>query len=884
MWERIKASASRAAGWLGRRRVDEEFREELGEHLEMLAEENMRRGMSREEARRAARMRLGGETQLRETNRELRGLPPIETFWQDLKFSLRGLRRSPGFALVCVLTLALGIGANTAIFSVINAVLLQQLPFPNAERVLMLHRHEGSSVPYAEYLDLEAQQRSFELLALFRQDTMILTGAGEPQRVLVRMCSPDFLTIVGVKPIRGRLFTKEEDHLGAAPAVVLSESLWRERFNADPGALGSSAALDGKDYTVIGVVPDLPRQFSRSDVFYPIGQWDEPSFRIRGYGFGALGLAKMKPGVTLKEVRADLDHISKNLAAAYPKEDVELGFTAMSFRDYSVGDMQSTLLLLFGAVGFVLLIACANVANLLLARSTSRKRELAIRVTMGAGRWRVMRQLLTETLVLALLGGGLGLLLAVWGTQAMIAAAPAGLLNAEVTEINLRVLFFTLAISVGTGVLFGILPAWKAARVNVQETLKEGGRGTTGVHQRAQGVLVISEIALALILLTGSGLLIRSLTRVWQVNPGFDPRNVFAFRVRPSPETAKDGAKTRALYSRLIEGLEGMPGADSVSMVFGNLPLTGDSDIAFWREDRPKPLNITEAPDAMYYGVAPNYLRAMRIPLLAGRFIQKEDVPSAPAVVVINDKMVPKLFPNEEPLGKHLYLTFLDQSVEIVGIAGTVKHYGLDARPEADTQFQIYLSAQQMPDHLLPFLAKGSWVVVRTAGSPQTIVAAARQAVREVDSRQVMYGETTMQELLDDSLGPRRFALTMLGVFSGLALVLASIGIYGVISNLVGQSAHEFGVRMALGAQQKDVLRLVLSRGLWLDLLGVGIGIAAALPLMRLLGTQLFQVTATDPLTFVAVAALLTGVALLACFIPAYRATRVDPLVTLRHE
>jgi predicted permease len=884
MFAWIKVLASRIGGWLGRKRVEQEFGDELGTHLELLAQENMRRGMTREEAERTARIRLGGATQLREINREQRGLPLLETLLQDLRFALRGLRKNPGFALICILTLALGIGANTAIFSVVNAVLLQQLPFPDPGRVVVLSRHEASSIPYPEFLDLQEQAKSFELLALQRRDSMNLTSAGEPEMVLVRMCSADFLPILGLQPILGRLYTKEEDRLGAAPVVLLSESLWRKRFNAAPNAVGSSASMDGKDYTIIGVVPDLPRQFSKSDLFMPIGQWDEPSFRIRGYGLGARGLARLKPGVTLEQARADMHHVAGNLAAAYPKDDSELVFSAVPFRTFSVGDLQRTLLLLFGAVGFVLLIACANVANLLLARATSRKRELAIRVTMGAGRGRVVRQLLTETSVLAILGGSLGLLLALWGTRAMIAAAPAELLNTEVPGTNLRVLFFTFALSLLTGILFGIVPAWKAARVNVQETLKEGGRGSTSSHQRAQSVLVVSELALAVVLLVGAGLLIRSLARIWQVDPGFDPHNVLTFDVVPSPEAAANDATNRQNYTRLVEGLEALPGVEGASIVFGNLPFTGDSDVEFWREDRPQPEKMADAPDAMYYGVAPDYLRMMRIPLLKGRFVANEDTEKAPVIVVINDAIARKIFPDEDPLGKHLYISFFNESAEIVGIAASVKHSGLDTPPENDNPFQIYLSFRQVPDRLMAIFAKGSSVAVRTAGSPALIAAGVRQVLRAIDSRQVMFNEGSLENYLAVSLAPRRFSLVMMGVFAALALLLASIGIYGVISNLVGQSTHEFGVRMALGAQPRDVLRLVLGRGVRLDLVGVGVGVLVALPLMQLLARQLFGVTATDPLTFAGVALLLSAVALLACFIPAFRATRVDPLVTLRHD
>lgn len=880
----VSVMVSRIRGWLGMKRVDEEFADELGSHLEMLTEENVRRGMAREEARRAAKIRLGGAEQLRETNREQRGLPLVETFFQDLRFAVRGLRNNPGFALVCILTLALGIGANTAIFSVINAVLLQQLPFPEPDRVVVIHRHEGSSIPYPEFLDLQAQTKSFELLALHRYDNMNLTSAGEPEREIVRMCSPDFFAILGIRPVLGRTFTSEEDRLGAAPVIVISESLWRRKFNGSPATIGNNATLAGQDYTIVGIVPDLPRQFVSSDVFFPIGQWAEPTFRLRGEGFGSVGLARIKPGVTLEQARVDLNQVASSLAATYPKEDTDLRFSALTFRASSIGGAQRPLLLLFGAVGLVLLIACANVANLLLARSTKRKRELAIRVAMGAGRGRVIWQLLTETSLLALLGGAVGLVLAIWGTRAIVAASPSGLLSAQGVELNLRILLFTAALSLLTGILFGIIPALKAARVDVQETLKEGGRGATAGHQRAQSVLVVSEVALALTLLAGAGLLIRSLDRVWQVNPGFDTRNILSFVVAPSAETASNGPKLREMYGRLIERLEALPGADSASVAFGNLPFTGESDVEFWREDRPKPEKMTDAPDALWFAVTPDYLRVMRIPLLHGRFVTPADSETGQKVVVINDAIARKVFPNEEPVGKHIYLNFFEQSAEIVGVTGTIKDFGLDTPPDQDNELQLYIPFRQIPDRLMALLAKNSRVAMRSVAQPGSIAPAAREAVRAVDSRQVMFGETTMQELLDGSMGFRRFSLMLLTVFAGLALLLASIGIYGVISNLVSQSMHEFGVRMALGAQRRDVLRLVLFRGARLDLIGVALGVAGGLPLMQLLSKQLFGVTPADPLTFAGAAVLLSAVALLACFIPAHRATRVDPLVTLRYE
>jgi len=585
--------------------------------------------------------------------------------FQDLRYAFRMLRKSPGFTAITVMTLALGIGANTAIFSVVNAVLLQQLPFPQPGRVMVVHRGEGSSVPYPEFQDLEAQNQSFDPIALWRRDSFNLTGSGDAERIPVRMISTNFFSILGIQPLAGRMFRADEDRQGAAPVALLSEGLWRRKFAGDTNILGKSISLSGRDYTIIGIMPEISKFFSKTDVYLAIGQWAQPSFYKRGYGFGTIAIGRLKPGVSLVQARADLTHVANNLAAAYPKEDTGLQFSAVSMRESSLGELQQTLLLLFGAVGFVLLITCVNVANLLLARANGRTREIAVRIALGAGRFRMVRQLLTETVLLATLGGAFGLLLAAWGTRAILSVAPAGLVAAGGAALDARVLAFTLLISILTGVFFGILPALKTSRPDLHKTLKEGGRGSTGGHRRVQSLLIVSEVALAVVLLVGAGLMIRSLTRIWAVDPGFDPHNLLTFSISLSPAKAANGPKIRTMYSQLLDGLDTLPGVESAAVNFGNLPMTGDSDISFWREDQKRPDSESQMPDAMWYAVSPEYISAMRIPLLRGRFFTPRDVEAAPAVAVIDERMARKLFPNEDPLGKQLHLTFLKRSCKL---------------------------------------------------------------------------------------------------------------------------------------------------------------------------------------------------------------------------
>ncbi len=603
---------------------------------------------------------------------------------QDLFYSLRVLRKSPGFTAIAILTIALGIGANTAIFSVVNSVLLHQVPFPHGDRLMMIHRFESSSLPYMEFLDLQSQQQSFDAIAVYRRESYNITGAGDADRVSGRMVSAEFFSILGVNPILGRTFTSgEDDRLGAAPVAVLTEDFWRTKLATDPAILTRTITLSGQDYAVVGIVPQLPNFFSHTDIFTAIGQWSEPAFRKRGVGMGTVAIGRLKSKVSQTQMNSDFARISADLGKMYPQEDTKLSFSAKTFRDNSVGDLKPILLLLlFGAVGFVLLIACANVANLLLAKSGARAREFATRIALGAGRARVIRQLLTETISLALLGGIFGVVLGTWGIRTIVAVAPAQSLGTEPITIDVRVLIFAFGVSILTGILFGLVPALRVSRTDFQNTLREGGRTATGNQQRTQGVLIVSEIALAMVLVVGAGLMIRSLVRVLAVDPGFNSHNVLTFGVALSPERSTSAPKIRTMYDDLIDDLHGVPGVSSVAAVFGNLPLTGEADIAVWRQDRPRPESLHQGPGALWYAVTPEYLSAMGIPLVRGRFIEPQDSETAVPIVVIDAKMARNLYPGEEAIGKQLHLSFFDITARIVGVVGDVKHFGVDVAPD----------------------------------------------------------------------------------------------------------------------------------------------------------------------------------------------------------
>jgi putative ABC transport system permease protein len=808
---------------------------------------------------------------------------------RDVRFGLRLLEKNPGFTAVAVLTLALGIGGSAALFSVVNGVLLNPLPYPHSGCLAAIYgKTPGVShgpITYLNFLDWQRDTQTFSSMARYRNQDYNFAGIGEAERLSGYIISAGFFPTLGVRPVLGRTFGADDDRLGAAPVVILSGGFWKRQFGSSPDILGKALILNGASYTVVGVVPSGFRFYDQvRDVYTPIGQWNDPSFRDRRIDMSAHAVGLLKPGVTLPQAQADMDGVVRNLAASYPEADKAVGITLVPMKEDMVGNVQPALLVLLGAVGFLLLIACANVANLLLARSMGRSREFAIRAALGASQGCLIRQLLTECILLAGSGGALGLMLAFWGTRAVLDGLPRTLPRAGEISVDFRVVLFTLGVSLFAGILFGLAPTLKTSRGDLQEVLKEGGRGSSGARQRLQGVFVAFEVALASVLLVGAGLMIRSLAALWRVNPGFNPDHAITFDLSLPAAAAATPAETRARLRRFDQTLRRIPGVEAVSVTLGSRPMIHDSSLPFWIEGEPKPGTLQDMHQAMFYLVESGFQPAMGVTLERGRFVTPQDDEHAPVVIDIDDVCARTYFPHENPIGRHIHLALFNVQAEIVGVVGHVKQWDLGADPKSAIEAQFDYPFMQIPEQLMPLVAESVAVVLRTKGEPTAVMGAVRREVDGIDPRDAIYSVETMDEVVSNSLAARRSSMILLGLFSALALVLACVGIYGVMSHIVGQRTHEIGVRMALGAQRADVLRLVVGQGFQLTLIGVGLGVAGALGLTRVLSSLLFGVKPVDPLTFATVSLVLTAVALFASYIPARRATSVDPMMALRHD
>jgi len=884
---------SRFGGLFGKKQLEKELEAEVRSHLEMAAGERVERGVSKKEAEREARREFGNVSLVSEVTRDQWGWRWLANALEDARFGARVLLKAPAFSVIAILTLAIGIGANSALFSVVNGVLLKPLPYPQPDQLVTLHESkpnfDSGSISFPNFQDWREQNTTFSMMGVHRQASFHLTGAGDAEEVNAEFVSSDFLTLLGVKPVIGRMFLEGEDKIGASPIVIISSGFWNRKFGSAPDVLGKGLSLDGRSYTIVGVVPATFHlqvgSFRPSDLYVPVGQWANSLLAYRDAGLGFHGIGRMKPGVTIEQARADMARVTTHLAEAYPDANKGIGATLFPLKQEIVRNTRPLLLMLLAAVGFVLLIACVNVANLLLARSMDRAREFAVRSALGAGQGRIIRQLLTESMLLALAGGTLGLLLASWGTQLALQHLPQGLPRATEVGLDDRVLFFTMGVVLLCSVLFGLAPALRTSRPDLQAVLKQGGRGSSGSHHRGRGAFVVAEMGMALVLLIAAGLTIRSLNALWNVNPGFDSRKVltFGFSMAPSMKDASPD-RVRAALREVDARLETVPEVKAVSLSWGAMPLAYDDEDLFWLEGQLKPASDNDMSWALSYVVEENFLNVMGIPLERGRFFTAQDNEHAQHVIVVDEVFARKFFPDQDPVGKRVNLTSKGGLAEIVGVVGHVKQWGLDTDDKQSLRAQLYFPFMQLPDQAVQSSWSGQGVIVRFEGDAHAAETAIRSALKSMNSEQVIYDEETMEAIIAESLATRKLAMILLGVFAALALGLASMGIYGVISYLVGQRTHEIGIRMALGAKPSQVLRNVMGEGLKMTVIGVVIGLCAAAGLTRLMAGLLFGVSATDPLTFIAVAVILVLLALAACVIPARRAMRVDPIVALRYE
>ena len=870
---------------LRRDAAERELSEELRYHLEQKTREFVAAGLTLEEARRKAMREFGGVELSKENCRDARRVNFLEDFVQDVSFGLRMFRQSPAFALVAIFTLALGIGANTAIFSVVNGVLLRPLPYNSAERLTVVWEKNSDGSPenvgYATYLDWTAQNKSFAQLAIYSSWQPVLQ-IGEPEQLSGLRVTSNYFRTLGVHPEIGRDFLPAEDVPNANKVVMLSHSLWQRKFNSDPNIAGKAINMNATQYIVAGVLPASYQSLMNQD---PRGGEVE-IWRVLGYDVSQtwacrtchhlVVIGRLRDGVTMTQANAEMDTISAGLTKAYPKEYDDAGVILTPVREQLLGGASKPLYILFAAVSFVLLVACANLANLLLARATNREREVAVRTALGATRGRIIRQLLAETCVLGLLGAAMALLPAYWTPKVLALVGGSDLPRLDQIQLDWRVLFFTVCIALATAVTAALAPAYRLSRTGVLDALQEGSRGSGGIAgRRLRGLLIVSEVALSLTLLISAGLLLRSLSRLLVVSPGFDPHNVLSMQTSVLGQRFNDNVVVRQYFAEAVERLGALPGVLSAGAA-SELPLAGNMDRYGFHAEGKIHANPEEDPSAERYCITPGFLETMHIQLLRGRDISPTDSATTPQVLLIGETTARRMWPGEDPIGKQVKLGSLDRPWwTVVGVVEDVRHVGLDVPPD----MQMYVPHQQWPypDGLMNF-------VIRTAGLPTAVSSAAQQAIHSVDPTQPISRIAPLENYIGLSVRARRFALILIGAFAAIALLLSLIGIYGVTAYGVAQRTREIGIRAALGAQRIELLGLLLGQEMLLVACGVVAGVFTSLALTRFLGSLLFGVQPTDPLTFVGVVLLLVAVSALACLLPARRAMRVDPMVALRYE
>ncbi|HXS00484.1 MAG TPA: ABC transporter permease [Pyrinomonadaceae bacterium] len=801
----------------------------------------------------------------------------MDSIIKDIRYGVRGLLKRPGFTAIALVALALGIGANTAIFSLVNAVVIRPLPFPDPDRLVWVYgniRNGGSraSVSPPDFLDYRSQNKTFEQFAASGTQPLSvnLTGSGEPERLFASAVTGNYFDTFGITPAIGRTFTIDNEKPGSDQVTVLSHAFWQKRFGGDTDIVGKTITLDSKSYQILGVMPAGVSFPQSAELWIPMSFDGDPDMKVRKAHF-LRPIGRLKPGVTLTQAQADTDMIAGRLEQQFPESNTGWNLRLLSLREQLVGGTRTMLFVLFGAVGFVLLIACANVANLLLVRAAARQKEIALRTALGASRLRIIRQMLTESLLLSILGGALGALLAVWGVQLLVTLSADSLPPTVNVTIDPNVLAFTFVISILTGLLFGLAPAFRTAKVNLIDSLKDGARGAEGtLRNRTRSLLVVFESAIAVVLLIGAGLLVRSLIALQRVDPGFDSNNVLTLRIDlPRQKYAGEG-KPAKFFEELETRISSIPGVQTVGLIT-ELPMSGQlNDLPFTVEGRP-PVTVDQAFDADFRLVNQHYFNALHIPLLRGRNFTEQEVREGKPVTLVSQQLVDTVFPNEDPMGKRLISAIGGTAFEIIGVVGDIRHRSLQRPPFAAMYFPT-LNSNRMN------------LVVRTQNDPLSIVGAVRQQVQALDRDQPISAVKRMSDWVDSSVSSQRYSTTLLAAFAVLAMILAATGIYGVMSYTAAQRTHEIGVRMALGARRFDVLKLVVRQGMLLTLVGVILGLTGAFALTRVMQSLLFGVTAKDPFTFAVVAALLSAVAFIACLVPALRATRVDPLIALRYE